>query len=106
MIKIRLEKWGQSVVMQVLEQSCIDRGCGRVFTNEDMILFSGDSPELVPNEIFIRGSDYSSDKFVVVRNFYNNDDRDVYYERIVKLFRDYNNRNKQIEEENNIFILE
>ena len=106
-IKIRLEKWEKAVVMQVLEQEGIERRYCEIFNNGEMYIKLANDPELLPFTVYIRGNNSCSDFKICFLDFETNEERDEYYNRVVRLFKDFNNRYKKEEsEEQNIFILE
>lgn len=92
MIRIKLEKWENSVLLQVLEMNEELRGKGCIYTNNQMELLSKAHPELSPVGLFIRGVDKDTDHQICIKHFSNNKSRDEYYERISTLISDYNNR--------------
>lgn len=105
-IKIRLVKFGKAITMQILEQEGIDKGCGEIFHNDDMKLISENGIELRKNKVYIRGINAYYDDHVSI--FYHKDkkERDEHYNRIVQLFKDFNNRHKEEESNNDVFVLE
>jgi hypothetical protein len=107
MIKIKLEKWERAIIMQILEQDDGLRDKNEIYSNGDMLLKSVGAPEITNTIIFIRGKSTSEDYRASRAVFDTNEARDKHYDRIVKLFEDYNNREKKEKlSENNIFILE
>lgn len=109
MIKIRLEKWEKTIVMQVLEMDEELRGVGEIFDNGDMTLESNMSVSISNciDTVYIRGDLRSKDWTVSSRWFETYTDRDEYYNRVVRLFDDYNNRGKEPrKKQDNIFLLE
>lgn len=61
MLKVRLIRFENVVLMKVLEQTDIERGCGDVFEYEDMEIYSAAVPQLTGNAIYIRGREDSYD---------------------------------------------
>lgn len=61
MLKVRLIRVQNVVLMKILEQTDIERGCGDVFEYEDMEIYSAAVPQLTGNAIYIRGSEDSYD---------------------------------------------
>lgn len=61
MLKVRLIRFENVVLMKVLEQTDIERGCGDVFENEDMEIYSAAAPQLTGNAIYICGRKDSYD---------------------------------------------
>ena len=107
MIKIRLEKWERAVVMQVLEMDDELRNKEVIFDNGDMVIASSACPSIASCGIFyVRGNKKNDDFHISIGSFDNNKERDKYYNEVVQLFKDYNNREKEEEKtEQNIFIL-
>lgn len=104
-IKIRFEKWDRAVVMQVLEQN-INLNSFNNFSNGDMSIKSQNHPTLDDNIVFVRGASKSQDNVIDIKRFSTNEYRDIYYDRVVKLFNDFNDRYKpEPKEESNIFVL-
>lgn len=67
MLKVRLIRFENVVLMKVLEQTDIERGGGDVFEYEDMVICSASTLQLRDDTIFIRGNDASrDDKFTTI----------------------------------------
>lgn len=65
MLKVRLIRFENVVLMKILDQTDIERGCRYVFKCGDMEIRSAANPQLMGNIIYIRGSeDYYDDNFV------------------------------------------
>ena len=96
MIKIRLEKWEKAIVMQVLEMDESLRGMDIIYDNGEFSIASEISPELdcLQGYVYVRGNDETCDFEVKYTVFSNNEKRDECYNKIVKLFNDYNNIDK------------
>lgn len=61
MLKVRLIRLENVVLMKILEQTDIERGCGNVFKYEDMVICSSGTPQLKDDTIFICGREDSYD---------------------------------------------
>ena len=61
MLKVRLIRLENVVLMKILEQTDIERGCGDVFEYEDMEIYSSAVPQLADDTIFICGREDSYD---------------------------------------------
>lgn len=110
MIKIRLEKWARAIVFQVLSMDEDLRNKkgnnGLIFDNGNLYLRSIEEPEIDCDGIFLWGDNYDGDFQICYMIFVNNKSRDEFYDRILKLFKDYNDRKNEINShEENIFIL-
>lgn len=108
-LKIRLEKWQRSIVMQVLEQKKKLRGKNIIFKNKIMIIRSVNMPSLndFENTLFIRGFDDAYDLEVITKRFKNNNLCDDFYNKIIQLLKDYaESINKTFNKDKNIIIIE
>ena len=64
MLKVRLIRLENVVLMKILEQTDIERGCRYVFKCGDMEIRSAANPQLMGNIIYIRGiEDYYDGNF-------------------------------------------
>lgn len=61
MLKVRLIRFENVVLMKVLEQTDIERGGGDVFKYGDMVICSSGTPQLKDDTIFICGREDSYD---------------------------------------------
>jgi hypothetical protein len=85
MIKIRLEKWERSVVMQVLEMDESLRGKETIYTKGTTTLdiLSLNSPALEATCIYLCGDEKWRDYDVATESFKTNEERDEYFDKVV-----------------------
>lgn len=92
MLKVRLIRFENVVLMKVLEQTDIERGCGDVFEYEDMVICSAGTPQLWTRDdtIFIRGNDASRDDKFVTIDFSNAVRATEYFAKVKRTIEAYN----------------
>ena len=90
MLKVQFKRKGSSVYMQVLEQTNIDRGCGRVFSDGGCYIESEYSPLLMPNAIGVRGEEKEFDYNVKQYTFDTPYEADQYIDSTTDLIQKYN----------------
>lgn len=83
-IKFKLLKFDNQVLFQILEQDLLPNAF--IKATEYLTIKSLNVPELGETTLYIRGFTKGSDKRVCIRNFRNNTERDLYYDKILDTF--------------------
>jgi hypothetical protein len=94
-IKIKLELHNKVVIMEVLEQKGIKTRDDNIFKNNEMSLKSISYPDLGAYLVLIRGSDKRNDNVPGCITFKTKKEAKEYYNRVIQLFRDFNNRDNR-----------
>ena len=90
-LKVRLERWGKTVLFQVLEQSeDIERGSGLIFKKGEMAIYSEDWVSITSAILGIRGRDKEFDDSVIKNSFKSEEEAQEYLERVQDLIDSYN----------------
>lgn len=105
MIKIRLERWETTVLMQVLERD-EKFSTPLIFEKDGWEMYASTHPSLGIKVVYLRGSDKEKDLNIAELRLRTVKAAKEYYNNIVKLFEAYNNRDKKDPVDKNIFILE
>ena len=90
MLKVRLIRFENVVLMKVLEQMDIERGGGDVFKYGDMVICSASTLQLRDDTIFIRGNDASRDDKFVTIDFSNAVRATEYFAKVKRTIEAYN----------------
>lgn len=94
MIKIRLEKWENSLVMQVLDQDNTTEFTFKASNGWQFLSREYPYIRLDERVLFVRGESAIQDKSIIVQEFDDNIQRDVIYEELLVLFKEYADRDK------------
>ncbi len=90
MLKVRLIRFENVVLMKVLEQTDIERGCGDVFEYEDMEIYSAAVPQLTGNAIYIRGREDSYDGSLASKDCGTVAEATEYFAKVKRIIEAYN----------------
>lgn len=93
-IKFRLEKFEKGLVFQVIEMDKRFR-CSATdnseFISSQLIVASSLCPDLTTSKIYLRGSDYLNDFKIATIMFDNNEERDIYHNKVIVSLTEWSN---------------
>lgn len=107
MLKVKFTRIRNVVLMEVLEQSGIQRGCGHLYSaiGLELTLQSATSPELQAHNIFICGRNRDKDNKIAAITLNNEEEAREYISNAICLIDSFNDTFKPLKEKHEQFDL-